>query len=234
MTRPEKRKFHYIYKITRNDGSGKYYIGLHSTDDLHDGYFGSGQRLWKSIKKHGKEKHSKEILEFLHSRHALLEREKELVNEKTLTDPLCMNLAIGGGGSWGTSRGISDQEHRKKISEAQKQRLANGGANRWQGEAGSKLSTTKNLERVANGTNPWAGDLGSKHAKEVCAKQITEGRHPFQQQQTKDKVSARCKQQISEGSHPFQKLERITCCHCGKSGTAPNMRRWHFDNCKKK
>jgi len=28
MTRADQRKFHYIYKITRNDGSGKYYILL--------------------------------------------------------------------------------------------------------------------------------------------------------------------------------------------------------------
>ena len=97
MTRADQRKFHYIYKITRNDGSGKYYIGLHSTDDLNDGYFGSGQLLWKSIKKYGKEAHTKEILEFLPSRSALRERERELVNEITLLDDKCLNLCVGGG-----------------------------------------------------------------------------------------------------------------------------------------
>lgn len=234
MSRADQRKFHYIYKITRADG--KYYIGMHSTDDLEDGYFGSGQLLWKSIKKHGKEKHTKEILEFLPSRSALKERERELVSEDIVNDTYCMNLSIGGGGSWGHLQGSqsNDKERSKKISEAQKQRLANGGANRWGGEAGSKLSTTKNLERAANGTNPWAGDLGSKHAKAVCDKQIAEGRHPFQQQKVKDKVSERCRQQIMAGSHPFQNLEKITCCYCGKIGSSPNMRRWHFDNCKKK
>ena len=96
MSRADQRKFHYIYKITRDDG--KFYIGRHSTDDLDDGYFGSGQRLWKSIKKHGKEKHSKEILEMLPDRAALKAREAELVNHDTLKDPLCMNLSIGGDG----------------------------------------------------------------------------------------------------------------------------------------
>ena len=37
--RVDQRKYHYIYKITRDDG--KYYIGLHSTDDLDDGYLPS-------------------------------------------------------------------------------------------------------------------------------------------------------------------------------------------------
>ena len=97
-TRADERKFHYIYKITRVDGSGKFYIGMHSTDDLDDGYFGSGQLLWKSIKKHGKEKHEKEILAFLPSRKELKDRERELVNEEILDDPLCMNLQLGGEG----------------------------------------------------------------------------------------------------------------------------------------
>ncbi len=77
--RADRRKHHYIYKITRNDGSGKYYIGMHSTDNLDDGYFGSGQILWHSIKKHGKEIHSIEILEFLTDRESLKKRERELV-----------------------------------------------------------------------------------------------------------------------------------------------------------
>ena len=71
---------------------------MHSTDDLEDGYFGSGQLLWKSIKKHGKEKHTKEILEFLPSRKKLKDRERELVNEELLSDCLCMNLRVGGEG----------------------------------------------------------------------------------------------------------------------------------------
>lgn len=96
--RADRRKYHYIYKITRNDGSGKYYIGMHSTDNLDDGYFGSGKRLWHSINKHGIEAHSKAILEFLPSRDELKIREKQLVNEKCLADPLCMNLKLGGEG----------------------------------------------------------------------------------------------------------------------------------------
>jgi hypothetical protein len=82
MTRADQRKHHYIYKITRVDGSGKYYIGMHSTDDLDDGYFGSGTYLWHSINKHGKDAHSKEILEHLPSRKDLKLREKEIVNLK--------------------------------------------------------------------------------------------------------------------------------------------------------
>jgi hypothetical protein len=94
MARREK-KYHYIYKIT-NVLNDKYYIGLHSTDDLDDGYFGSGKKLVKSIKRYGKENFKKEILEFLSNRSSLIEREEEIINEDLLKDLLCMNVVMGG------------------------------------------------------------------------------------------------------------------------------------------
>jgi hypothetical protein len=112
--RADQRKFHYIYKITRTDGSGKYYIGMHSTDDLEDGYFGSGRLIARSVRKHGRDKHSKEILEFLPSRTALKLREKQLINEEILDDPLCMNLQLGGEGGGG----FWSQEQQLKCSSA--------------------------------------------------------------------------------------------------------------------
>ena len=108
--RADKRKYHYIYKITRFDG--KYYIGMHSTDNLEDGYFGSGKLITRSIKKYGIEKHTKEILEYLDSRTALKLRERELVNEEIINDPLCMNLQLGGGG------GFIDDNHKDKCQRA--------------------------------------------------------------------------------------------------------------------
>ena len=94
MARKE-RKYHYIYKITCLK-NGRYYIGMHSTDNLEDGYMGGGKKVKNSIKKYGKDVHKKEILEFAENREILGKREFELVNEELLTDPLCMNLCKGG------------------------------------------------------------------------------------------------------------------------------------------
>lgn len=126
--RADKRKFHYIYKITRFDG--KYYIGMHSTDDLQDRYFGSGKKITRSIKKYGKEFHSKEILEFLPSRAALKLREKELVNEELLADVKCMNLTIGGLGGGGNNWKYAHTDEAKiKRSATRKTRGTDQGEN---------------------------------------------------------------------------------------------------------
>ena len=100
MVRAQRRKYHYIYKIT-NKLNGKFYIGMHSTDNLDDGYFGSGKYLKRSIEKHGKEFHEIEILEHYFSREDLVAREKELVNIDLLQNEMCMNLRLGGEGGDG-------------------------------------------------------------------------------------------------------------------------------------
>lgn len=105
MERASRRNYHYIYKTTCKI-TNRFYIGMHSTDDLDDGYIGSGKRLWYSIKKHGRENHFCEILEFLPDRISLKLREKELVNEELLKDTQCMNLVPGGEGGYISKEGV--------------------------------------------------------------------------------------------------------------------------------
>ena len=112
----EQKNIHYIYKTTCNV-TNKYYIGMHSTNNIDDGYLGSGKRLWYSINKHGKDNHSKEILEYCGSREELKVREKEIVNEQLLTEKLCMNLTVGGEGGWSSEQ---QRENAKKSNEKQK------------------------------------------------------------------------------------------------------------------
>lgn len=88
-------KHHYFYKIT-NLINGKYYYGIHSTNDLDDGYMGSGKALKASIKKYGLENFSKEILKFFDTIEELSDYEKLIVNEKLLEDPNCYNMVKGG------------------------------------------------------------------------------------------------------------------------------------------
>lgn len=93
----KQKKYHFIYKTT-NKINEKFYVGMHSTDNLNDGYIGSGKRLKRSINKYGKENFKFEILEYLSDRSNLEIREKEIVNEQFLQNSLCMNLMVGGKG----------------------------------------------------------------------------------------------------------------------------------------
>lgn len=92
----KKHSVHYTYKTTCIL-TEKYYIGIHSTSNIDDGYLGSGKRLRYSIRKYGKENHIKEILEFFKSREETEKKECILINE-SVNDSNCMNLTNGGKG----------------------------------------------------------------------------------------------------------------------------------------
>ena len=110
----KQKKYHYIYKTTCLI-TNRFYIGMHSTDNLEDGYLGSGKILGYSRRKHGDENHKKEILEFLNSRDELKTRERELVNEELLKHPLCINLKYGGNGGWDQINKNLSYEQRAKA-----------------------------------------------------------------------------------------------------------------------
>ena len=102
MTKP---KLFFIYKTT-NAITGKYYIGMHVTSRLRDGYLGSGKILKRSISKYGRMNHIREILHFCESQDDLISLESKIVTEELLSDPLCMNIRLGGkgGGKWTTEQ----------------------------------------------------------------------------------------------------------------------------------
>jgi hypothetical protein len=104
----KKPHIHYIYKTTCNV-TKRYYIGMHSTSNLEDGYLGSGKRLRYSIRRYGKENHTKEILEFLPTREKLVIREFEIIDNNLLNDVLCINLRPGGQGGF-----ISEEQQRHR------------------------------------------------------------------------------------------------------------------------
>lgn len=104
------QKYHILYRTTCTV-TENFYIGVHSTTNLEDGYMGSGIRLLNSVLKHGKENHTREILEFFDTREDLMKREIEVVNDELLKEEKCMNLKKGGDG------GFRDEEHRKRAQE---------------------------------------------------------------------------------------------------------------------
>ena len=147
MARPEK-KYHFIYKTT-NLKNGKYYVGMHSTNDLNDGYLGSGTRLRRSIRRHGIENFKLEILEFLPDRNSLKKREAELVNEELLKDSLNINLVYGGHGGY-----ISPDGYKKGAKKMNEVLWANAEFRKrkseWKSEHNIKLWADGKLKQT-----PW-------------------------------------------------------------------------------
>ena len=119
----KQKKYHFIYKTT-NKLNGKYYIGMHSTNNIDDGYLGSGKRLRYSIRKYGEENFEREILEFFDSREELKKREEEVVNLEEIAKKDCMNMIVGGEGGRGFTseearkgREVTNKKHGHKLSE---------------------------------------------------------------------------------------------------------------------
>lgn len=90
-----KRKYNYFYKIT-NNLNNHYYYGIHSTDNIDDGYMGSGTRLHLAYKKYGIENFTKEILKYFDTREEASEYEAEMVTEQLVKDKSCYNRIVGG------------------------------------------------------------------------------------------------------------------------------------------
>jgi len=78
---------HFIYKTTHKNG--KYYIGRHSTDNVDDGYIGSG-RWPRSIK--DKSSITREIIEYADSEESLILLEQQYLTEH-YCKPNCMNMS---------------------------------------------------------------------------------------------------------------------------------------------
>ncbi len=95
----KKLKYNYIYKTT-NLINNKIYIGVHSTNNLNDGYLGSGKLLNRSINVHGKENFKKEILRQYPTSEIAYKVENKIVNLKFVKDQNTYNTKIGGDGGW--------------------------------------------------------------------------------------------------------------------------------------
>lgn len=155
-----EKKYNFVYKTTHKE-SGKYYIGVHSTDNMDDGYLGSGTRIKRSVKKYGKDSFEREIIKYFDKNVDAYSYEKKLVTLDTLKDTLCMNMDTGGRGRQPGYK--MSEESRRKVGDASRGRVLSK-------EARDKISKvhkgkSKSKETRARMSNSQKGEKNHRYGK---------------------------------------------------------------------
>jgi group I intron endonuclease len=146
-------KYHLVYKVV-NTINGKFYIGIHSTNDIYDGYMGSGNAICDAVKKYGVENFKKEILNICDTRDDALLIEKQLVTEDLVKSDICYNLKTGGSSGF-----VYSDEWIKQVSDRAKKNHTN------------TINSDKAKEKraIANRKRAERGDLSTPEQRQIIS-----------------------------------------------------------------
>lgn len=153
---------YFIYKTTCLVNN-KIYIGCHATNNLDDGYLGSGKLLFSAIKKYGKENFTREILETFSNPEDMFDRERILVNEDLISSGTAYNLVIGGSGGFKV-QDVDDWKSKLKASRGDRGPFKGGSHS---SESKQKISESLKGRPAWNKGLPgtWVGKTHSEESK---------------------------------------------------------------------
>jgi len=247
----EEYMYHYIYKTT-NTINGKFYYGKHSTNNVDDGYLGSGKALKTAIKKYRRDVFVREVLAYCDSEEDAYELEELVVTQEEVDKDMCYNITLGGQGGEYTppakiqcpvcggwySPSNAKQWHfdncgkkikKKPLSDSTKKKIGDAHRGRKHSdEFKEKISKSKLGTKISDETKRKM----SKAHKGIPKPPLSEEHKRKLRIAHKGKtLSESAKKKVSDALKGVPK-KKIKCPHCGKEGQAPLMKRWHFDNCK--
>ena len=207
-----------LYIVTHNKTGFKYFgktIRWFTVEDLQKYYKGSGVWWLRHLNKHGNDI-SFEIYKIC----SLDENAEDYVvpialkfsteNDIIGRDNNWANLMLENGLDGGCDKGrILSEEHKQKISLAHKSRV------------GSSMSgkTQTDFQKQRASETHKGKTLSEESKKKISIKNSGK----IMSDETRKKMSN------SKKGIPKPK---ITCPHCNKTGGTPQMKRYHFDNCK--
>lgn len=209
------KTYYILYQIT-NNLNGKIYVGVHKTNNLDDGYMGSGKVIRSAIAKYGIENFTKDILEQFEDAAAMYAREKEVVTDEFLLREDTYNLRRGGTGGFDYLNTRYPAPHYGfRHSEATKKRIG--------AIAAGRRHTSESRKKMSE--NNWANidpDAQRAHAKNAGIKSARVR-------------SADTNKKLSESvTKIWADVPEVECPHCKLRGRGGIMKRWHFDRCKER
>jgi hypothetical protein len=162
VSNPETKIYYYLYEVT-NLVNGRTYIGQHITDDLEDGYLGSGKALKSAIKKYGRDKFKKEILLFARNEQAL-----NILEMMAVTPEFCAkkdNYNLKEGGNSGRPNPEIREKMRQKKLGARNHNYGKPKTEEWK----AKVSAAHKGKIVSKETRLKLSiaKLGFKHTEET-------------------------------------------------------------------
>jgi hypothetical protein len=170
--------YYIIYKIT-NSLNDKFYIGQHRTNNLEDGYMGSGLYI-KNAKNKYKEEFikifKKEILEYCDNFDDMQIKEEYYIKNE-YDNPLCTNIRYGG------SQSIHSEKTKEKLSESHKgKKLSNEHKNKIRQANLGKVLSQETKDKISNSKKlNMTDDIRKKISKASKNRKVS--------QETKDKIS---------------------------------------------
>ena len=214
-------KHNFIY-LSKNSINGKIYVGFHATNNLNDGYIGSGTLFNKKVLEYGIENFSFEILEHINP---LEWREKEKYWIKEMKSHVRYgvgyNLTEGGDGAMGCKR---TEESKRKMRVPKSKEHKEHMSLAWIERRKTPVST-QTREKLGKAREGKTHDQNSKD-KIGYANTIRvwkdESRLNLSKKRSSTHHSEKTKELIGK---------KIPCKYCGKEMNAGNLARYHNENC---
>jgi len=195
--------YYLLYEIT-NLINGKTYIGQHITENVDDGYMGSGHAITAAIKKYGKKNFNKEILLYAKNEVALNFFERSLVTPEFVELDTNYNLKEGGSNGRPSKESIAKQAAALKGRKRKPEHVAKTQATKrsWSPERKAAFSAKRSAimkgkkhspETIAKIQDTRRKNGTYKHSAETIAKISAAHKGKKISAETKNKMSAALK-----------------------------------------
>lgn len=217
--------------------NGEYYVGRHSTIEIEDNYFGSGNWV-TSIK--DKSVLSRTIIKYCDTFEELLTEEQKLIDDH-IDNKNCMNLSKSSAGI--LLLGDSNPMKREEVKDIYRnliQKRMETGTHYSQTEEG-KLHLSNNGKISCATNHPLSKQSSRDKVSKFQQAWVKSGTHPYLMPEVREKSAAasrtpkgrksnsdKAKKQTAEGKN---KLCNKTCPHCGVTAQWYKIEHTHFDNC---